>query len=285
VLFFIMAGAALHLQSLSHMGIIGAAYVAMRFGGKFFGCRLGALWAGDSQIIKTWLGPAMLTQAGLAIGLAEVLARQWPGSGITIQTVVLASVVVFEVLGPIVTRTALVNAGEVTVLHLISQRSRVGIGEGLAQVFNELKKALGISTSAGRRGPEGVLVGHIMRRNVEVISNRAPFDEVLKALGHSRYDRLPVVNDKNELVGVVRYADIANTLFEPNLRDLVVADDIATQVGLMLTPEDSLEKAMIALKNYPDDAYLLVTEQRNPKVLVGIVRHNDLLSAHIRALK
>jgi Kef-type K+ transport system membrane component KefB len=95
VLFFIMAGAALHLESLGHMGIIGAAYVVMRSIGKFFGCRIGAFWAGDSQTIKSWLGTAMLAQAGLAIGLAEVLAREWPGPGATIQTVILASVVVF----------------------------------------------------------------------------------------------------------------------------------------------------------------------------------------------
>ena len=193
--------------------------------------------------------------------------------------------VVLEGLGPLFTRTALVNAGEVTVLNLIFQRSRVGYGKGLIQVLNQFESALGISTAADRRGPAGILVGHIMRRNVEVISNRAPFDEVLKALGHSRYDRLPVVNDQNELVGVIKYADIANTLFDPNLRNLVVADNITTNVRLMLNPEDSLEKAMAALKNYPNDTYFLVVEQSNPKSLVGIVRHNDLLSAHIRDLK
>jgi CBS domain-containing protein len=161
----------------------------------------------------------------------------------------------------------------------------VGYGEGFIQVLNQFENALGISTAAGRRRPAGILVGHIMRRNVDAISNRAPFDAVLKALGHSRYDRLTVVNDQNELVGVIKYADIANTLFDPNLRNLVVADDIATNARLMLTPEDSLEKAMAALKNYPNDAYLLVVEQGDPKTLVGIVRHNDLLSAHIRTLK
>jgi hypothetical protein len=42
---------------------------------------------------------------------------------------------------------------------------------------------------------------------------------------------------------------------------------------------------MATLKNYPNDTYLLVVEQSNPKALVGILRHNDLLSAHIRDLK
>ena len=285
VLFFIMAGAELHLEAVGHMGLIGVAYVIMRFIGKYVGCRLGAHIAGASRTIKTWLGPAMLAQAGLAIGLAEALARAWPGPGETVQTIILAAVVVFEGLGPLFTRIALVNAGEVTVLNLIAQRSRVGYGEGLVRVLRQFENALGISPSAGGRNPAGILVGHIMRRNVEVISDRASFDEVLKTLGHSRYDRLPVVNEQNELVGVIKYADIANTLVEPNLRNLVLADDIATSVRLMLTPEDSLENAMAEIKNYPNDAYLLVVEKNNPKALVGIVRHNDLLSAHMRSAR
>lgn len=283
VLFFIMAGASLHFELLGHMGVIGMAYVILRGIGKYAGCRLGAWTAGASRTIKTWLGPAMLAQAGLAIGLAEALDRAWPGGGETVQTIILASVVVFEGVGPLLTRTALVNAGEVTVLNLLAQRSRVGYGEGLVQVVNQIRKALGVAAASGARDASRILVGHIMRRNVEVISNRASFDDVLKSLGHSRYDRLPVVNDLNELVGVIKYADIANTLFDPNLRNLVVADDITTGVGLLLTPEESLEKAMDELKNYPNDAYLLVVEKNNPKSLVGIVRHNDVLSAHIRS--
>ncbi len=283
VLFFIMAGAALHLESLSHMGLLGIAYVVARFAGKYLGCRLGAWAAGASPTIKAWLGPAMLAQAGLAIGLAETLARTWPGAGESVQTIILASVVVFEGLGPLLVRISLVNAGEVTVLNLLVQRSRVGYGEGLNHVLSQFGSALGISPVSDGEKAAGLRVGHIMRRNVEVISNRAPFDEVLKALGHSRYDRLPVVNDQKELVGVIKYSDIANTPFDPDLCHLIVADDIASDVRLKLTPQDTLEKAIGELKNYPHDAYLLVVEQDDPRKLVGVVRHNDVLSVHIQS--
>ncbi|XPS88192.1 sodium/hydrogen exchanger [Desulfosarcina variabilis str. Montpellier] len=283
VLFFILAGAELHLESLGRMGLLGIAYVAARFAGKYLGCRLGARIAGTSPNIKAWLGPAMLAQAGLAIGLAETLARAWPESGEVVQTIILASVVVFEGVGPLLTRISLVNAGEVTVLNLVVQRSRVGYGEGLHQVLTQFSSALGISPVSNGKQTSELRVGHIMRRNVDVISNRAPFDEVLKALGHSRYDRLPVVNDQKELVGVIKYSDIANTPFDPSLRHLIVADDIASDVRLKLTPQDTLEKAIHELKNYPHDAYLLVVEQDNPRVLAGVVRHNDVLSIHIQS--
>ncbi|BBO88659.1 cation:proton antiporter [Desulfosarcina ovata] len=283
VLFFIMAGATLHLDALGHMGLVGLGYVAMRLGGKYFGCRLGARMAGVSPIIRTWLGPAMLAQAGLAIGLAEELSRMWPDQGASVQTIILSSVVVFEVLGPLLTRVALVNAGEVTVFNLLAQRSPVGFGEGLHQVLGHFGRAVGISHTDGPVHSGEIRVRHIMRRNVEVISNRASFREVLKTLGHSRYDRLPVVNDWQELVGVIKYADIANTLFDPCLHHLVVADDIATDTHLKLNPEDTLETAMQALKDYPNDVYLLVVEKENPRQLAGVVRHNDLLSSHFRS--
>ncbi|HHP7233608.1 MAG TPA: cation:proton antiporter [Desulfobacterales bacterium] len=282
VLFFIMAGAELHLEALPHMGFIGLAYVAARSLGKYVGCHVGAIAAGMSGTIRTWLGPAMLAQAGLAIGLANVLAAEWPGTGKTVQTVILASVVVFEMVGPLLTRAALVNAGEVTILHLLGQRSPVGYGEGLQRVFGEFLRTLGLSPILGRKLAEDIRVAHIMRRNVEVLSHKAPFDEVVKTLGNSRYDGIPVVNEHDELVGVVKYADVADTLFEPALRHLVVAAEIATDAYLRVTPEDTLKTAMLALKRHPRATFLLVVTHDDPSKLVGIVSHNDLLSTHLR---
>ncbi len=281
VLFFIMAGAELHLESLVHMGWIGAVYVVLRSVGKYAGCTLGAFAAKTSHVQKKWLGPAMLAQAGLAIGLAGTLARSWPGPGQSIQTVVLAAVVVFEVAGPLLTRLSLVNAGEVTVFNLMALRSPVGFTEGLGQVVHQVKDAFGVALSGAASHRAGIRVSHIMRRNVEVISNDTPFDEVLKALGNSRYDQLPVVNRQNELAGVIKYADIAGTLFEPGLRKIVVAGDITTRITLKLTPEDTIETAMKALKKHPSDTYLVVVDKDDPKKLMGMVRHNDVLSTHL----
>ena len=89
MLFFILAGAELHLEALLHMGFIGMAYVAARSLGKYLGCRVGARAAGMSSTFRTWLGPAMLAQAGLAIGLANIVAAEWPGQGKALQNVIL----------------------------------------------------------------------------------------------------------------------------------------------------------------------------------------------------
>lgn len=281
VLFFIMAGAELHLDSLVHMGWIGLAYVVLRSVGKTAGCTLGAYAARVTHFQKHWLGPAMLAQAGLAIGLSASLARSWPGSsGQEIQTVILASVVVFEVAGPLLTRLALVNSGEVTLLNLVAMRSPVGFRDGLGRVAHQVKDALGTALPHAEARGSGIRVAHIMRQNVESIANDTAFPDVLKALEHSRYDQLPVVDRHQELVGVIKYADIADTLYEPGLRTIVVAGDITSKITLKLTPEDTIETAMEKLKHHPNDTYVVVVDRDDPRRLVGMVRQNDVLSTH-----
>ncbi|MBN2802798.1 MAG: cation:proton antiporter [Deltaproteobacteria bacterium] len=282
VIFFLMAGAHLHIDHLSHMGAVGIAYILARTTGKIAGNYLGAKWANYSKDIQLWIGPSMLAQAGLAIGLSSAIAKSWPGQGAHIQTAVLASVVIFEGIGPLLTRIALVRVGEVTVLSLLSQRSPVSYGEGLHQVINQFADAIGITGLRKLKGPQDILIEHIMRRNVETVLNSVKLDIILKTFGHSRYDRLPVVNGEKELVGVIQYSDVADVMFDPTLRSIIVASDIVTHEHLLLTPEDTLETAMSKLKEHSNHTYLMVVDKMNSKKLVGVVRHNDLLSAQRR---
>ncbi len=282
VLFFVMAGAGLHLDYLPSLGLVGVVYIIGRMTGKYVGCTLGTKLTKAGPTVRRWLGLAMLSQGGLAIGLSGLIAREWPGPGKEIQTVILSAVVVFEVIGPLLTRTALVHAGEVTVLHMLVQRSPVGYGEGLHEVLNHFKDAVGLHPGRRVTRPAEIQVGHIMRKNVETIPAEMPFDEVLRIIGHSRYDRLPVVNKEKELFGVISYADVSSVLFDDTLRHLLVAGDIANPAGLLLNPDDTLEKAMNALRAHPDCSYLLVVDKDNPKKIAGVVRHNDLLSAQRR---
>lgn len=278
ILFFVLAGADLHLAYLPHMGAIGFAYVFARSLGKITGARLGALAAKMDKNIRTWLGPALLAQAGLAIGLSEALAVGWGENGIKVKTAVLAAVVVFEGVGPLLTRRSLVQAGEVTILSLLFQRSRVGYFEGLHELVEHFREALGIPQFRLFKKPSDILVEHVMRRNVEVIKHDMPFDGILRTFGHSRYDRLPVVDESGHFVGIIKYSDVSEVLFDPSLRNLVLAGDIATQENILLTPSDTLEIAMHGLRSHPEQTYLLVVDEQDSGKLVGVVRHNDVLS-------
>ena len=112
LVFFLLAGAALELEALPAVGWLGAAYVVARVAGRLLGASAGARWRGMGAGTGPWLGVALLPQAGIAVGMALVAAQRFPERADVLLSVVLASTVVFEILGPPVTRLALQGAKE-----------------------------------------------------------------------------------------------------------------------------------------------------------------------------
>jgi Kef-type K+ transport system membrane component KefB len=112
ILFFLLAGATLRLDALAAVGLVSAVYVVGRAGGLYFGAQLGGSLAHSAPQISRWLGLAVLPQAGIALGLALVAAQAFPALEHLILPTVLASTVVFELIGPLGTRFALRRVGE-----------------------------------------------------------------------------------------------------------------------------------------------------------------------------
>jgi CBS-domain-containing membrane protein len=118
-----------------------------------------------------------------------------------------------------------------------------------------------------------------MRRSVETIRDNTPFGALLQVLGHSRYDRLPVLDGSGRLVGQICYAEISNTLFDDALVALVVARDVLSPRPVSLSSDDTLEVALRIFAENPDVTYVPVVAPDDPQHLVGIVRQNDVLAA------
>lgn len=124
ILFFALAGAHLDVGLLSMIGLVGLVYIVSRIIGKAGGAWVGGVWGRAPSLIRKNLGIAILSQAGLAVGLALIvhnelsaLERMGVHAAAEVAAVVLttitATTVVFEVIGPILTRWALVRAGEI----------------------------------------------------------------------------------------------------------------------------------------------------------------------------
>jgi Kef-type K+ transport system membrane component KefB len=111
-IFFVLAGADLDLGLVASLGLAGVVYLLGRAGGKLLGARLGARWLGMQPAVQRFLGLALMAQAGLAVGLVIATEHRFPQLGPAVTTIVLASVVVYEMVGPLGTRFALVHAGE-----------------------------------------------------------------------------------------------------------------------------------------------------------------------------
>ena len=113
ILFFLLAGASLHLEELSQIGFLGAAYIGLRIAGRVLGAHLGGWLCGADADTRRWIGMALLPQAGIAIGMALLASQRFPEFEDVILPVVLGSSVIFEIFGPVLTRRVLTRMGEV----------------------------------------------------------------------------------------------------------------------------------------------------------------------------
>lgn len=115
LLFFALAGSSLDLSVLSSIGLLGLAFVLSRMFGKVIGSTMGAYVAKSDPVVKKYLGWALLPQGGISIGLSMVVKDQLPALSDGIVTLILFSVLVFEIAGPILAKVAITKAGEVNV--------------------------------------------------------------------------------------------------------------------------------------------------------------------------
>ncbi|MGE5487491.1 MAG: cation:proton antiporter [bacterium] len=110
--FFVIAGADLNLGLLTTVGPLGAVYVICRAAGKFLGARIGTRGAGVPAQVQRLLGFALLSQAGLAVGLTLAVSRRFPDLAPQVVTIVLAAVIIHEIIGPLGARFAVLRSGE-----------------------------------------------------------------------------------------------------------------------------------------------------------------------------
>ncbi len=113
ILFFVISGAELDLNILASPVtlIIGVVYILARSAGKYFGANFSCRLTHCSQHITANLGITLLPQAGVALGMA-LTAASLPDGGI-VRNVVLFAVLVYELVGPALTKQALTRAGEI----------------------------------------------------------------------------------------------------------------------------------------------------------------------------
>lgn len=112
LMFFTLAGAGLNIKELSSVGIIGIGYIIARTLGKVIGAGLGAKMVKSEPNVVKYLGISLLPLGGISIGLSIIVSNDLPRFGESIVTILLFSVLIFEIFGPIFTKIGIVNSGE-----------------------------------------------------------------------------------------------------------------------------------------------------------------------------
>ncbi|RLB12006.1 MAG: hypothetical protein DRG63_12325 [Deltaproteobacteria bacterium] len=274
-LFFVLAGASLHLEVLGEIGAAGVLYLLSRIAGKLIGVNLATKWRKTPEPNGIYLGMGLLSQAGLAIGLSSWAVKKVPLIGEPLMAVILGTTVVFEIIGPILARYSLIKGGEVKIVKLLSPATVGDFREDFYMLLDRVREALGISPSYMKGVYEGpVLVKHLMRHHIDTIPQNATLDKIVKIMEWSRYSTLPVVDEKGAWVGMVSLTDIRDLFFDKELGHLIIAKDIARPVTTV-SPVDTLEHAM-GIFELEQSSYLPVVKQGKNRHFLGVIHRRDV---------
>ena len=112
-----LSGAALQFEVFSQSAVllIGLIYIISRSLGKYLGARLSAGLAHSTDVVRKYLGITLLPQAGVALGMCATAYRVLGQDGMLIRSIILFSVLVYELVGPSLTKFALTRAGDIRV--------------------------------------------------------------------------------------------------------------------------------------------------------------------------
>ena len=115
ILFFVLSGAELELDVFSNPSVIviGLVYIFARAFGKWMGASISSKCMKCSPSVQKWLGITLLPQAGVALGMSVTVAQTLGADGELIRNIVLFGVLIYELIGPAMTRIALIHSGDI----------------------------------------------------------------------------------------------------------------------------------------------------------------------------
>lgn len=114
ILFFVISGAELELSVFADWAVVvvGVVYIISRSIGKYFGANISAKMTHSDPNIVKYLGITLLPQAGVALGMA-IKAIELGPDGAIVRNITLFAVLIYEIVGPFLTKVALTKAGDI----------------------------------------------------------------------------------------------------------------------------------------------------------------------------
>jgi CIC family chloride channel protein len=159
-------------------------------------------------------------------------------------------------------------------------------GQLLKESIYTLKLARrGVNIRAGKEVNvlRSISVKEVMNTEVETIPENLSLGKFAEKISKSKYNSFPVVDKKKNLTGILSFIDYQGAVFDENLKDLVVAKDLATQDVVTVTLDDNLYSALekITLKDF---SILPVVSPDNPLKIMGVLSRRDIIGAYDKAV-
>lgn len=152
LLFFVVSGMSLDVKLLAGFGLVGIGYFLVRIAGKYLGAWLGCALTHREEKIRIYLGAALVPQAGVAIGLAYLSQRILPERiGSLLMSIILASSVLYELIGPACAKFALFRSGAIPPEKKEKEKNTSSKKKEKAGTFSQASSSKGQKTIPGTR--------------------------------------------------------------------------------------------------------------------------------------
>jgi CIC family chloride channel protein len=126
-------------------------------------------------------------------------------------------------------------------------------------------------------------VKEVMSPRVETVSEDWPLERMSDKISKSKYNSFPVLNSENKLAGIISFNDYSDAIFDEDLKNIVVAKDLASSDVVTASSSDNLYTALEKISRY-DFSTLPVVSPDDPAQLVGIVTRRDVIGAYEKAV-
>jgi len=130
---------------------------------------------------------------------------------------------------------------------------------------------------------KSMFVKDVMNVNVETIPEALPLEKMAEQISKSKFNSFPVINAQNRLIGILSFNDYCEAIFDEDLKDLVVARDLASTELVTVSLGDNLYTALERISS-KDFAVLPVVAAKDPTRLEGVVSRRDIIGAYNKAV-
>ncbi|MBW1704902.1 MAG: chloride channel protein [Deltaproteobacteria bacterium] len=130
---------------------------------------------------------------------------------------------------------------------------------------------------------KSISVKNVMNPGIETIAESLNLGRLAERISKSKYNSFPVVDDEGNLTGILSFLDYHAAVFDENLKDLVVAKELATRKVVTISLDDNLYNALEKITS-KDFSILPVVSPDDSSKLLGILTRRDIIGAYNKAV-
>jgi CIC family chloride channel protein len=233
---------------------------------------IGAMAGGFFGILMHWFFPAITAPFGAyaLVGMGGLVAA-------ATHAPITAILIIFELTSQYTIILPLM------ITCIISTLLATYLRKGNIYTIKLMRRGIVLSKGLEQSIMQNILVRTVMRNELRTVKENTPLAEIIRDFQNHDVSYLVVMDDNDELAGIICFRDIRQALQEPQLGYLLIAREVATNPVETVTPAETIETALKKM-GATGVSQLPVVERQNPRKVIGMIHDKDIHTAYNRAL-